>query len=857
MAIVGMDVILAGVDGLDAFEYAIYEGFQKNSFGADLALSLADVDLTSWGDPGRDVKDLSEEDRLLLKVMGRALRDAASPGGIKAERIALLYSRGSQLAAQTGGNPANGEPIPGNFAGQALDLSGAGNPLAVGLEQAYSLLDSGVADMVLLAGVTLAKDFAGLLQGEAGKLNHGPHTLGFDRQVEGWTTGEGAAALVLMRYDEALEEEHCIYATINSFARVLKDLREPKKYIFPTYLSSETILQSCQQAFEAGGVDPARIGYLEVLGSGFAPIDAAEIGGLTRAYRHENADLTCAMGSVQTNTGYLMNAAGVTALVKAALCLYHRLIPATPQWSGPKKAELWQDTPFYVAVESRTWVLPAGETTRTAALNSIGWDGSCMHLILAEDVTRQHRSNKFLAQSPFYLFPIAGDQATELLESLNELKQNLAASESLSLEARKNFESYRLKEQAKYAAVVVGSTREEILKEIDYIAKDFLAGFEQKKTWQTPQGSFFTTEPVGKEGNVAFVYPGAFNSYIGLGQELFFLFPHLYARVTALTSNLGATLRERQLYPRCLEALTKEELATLEAQLNADPIAMITSGSLMAVLFTMILRDVFKLHPSSAFGYSLGEICMLFGTGVWSEADEIRTKLEQSSLFRTRLSGPQNAVRECWGLPPALAKDMENALWTNYFLMAPVEKVVEAVKSQSKVYLTHVNTPRQVVIGGDPHACQQVIASLKCTSLKAPFDFALHTEAIRSEWDAFTELNTWHVAEKTDICLYTAADDQPMPMDSRGIADRLSEMLCSRLDFPALVNQVYANGARVFIELGANANCSKWIDDTLKGRPYAAVAINRRGADDHASIVRMLAKLVSQRVPLDLSPLYQ
>jgi acyl transferase domain-containing protein len=60
----------------------------------------------------------------------------------------------------------------------------------------------------------------------------------------------------------------------------------------------------------------------------------------------------------------------------------------------------------------------------------------------------------------------------------------------------------------------------------------------------------------------------------------------------------------------------------------------------------------------------------------------------------------------------------------------------------------------------------------------------------------------------------------------------------------------------VLIELGANANCSKWIDETLKGSPYAAVAINRRGADDHSSILRMLARLVSHRVPLDLSPLY-
>jgi PfaB family protein len=95
-----------------------------------------------------------------------------------------------------------------------------------------------------------------------------------------------------------------------------------------------------------------------------------------------------------------------------------------------------------------------------------------------------------------------------------------------------------------------------------------------------------------------------------------------------------------------------------------------------------------------------------------------------------------------------------------------------------------------------------------------------------------------------------------MALESSEIAERISTMLCSCLDFPSLVRQVYADGARVFIELGANANCSKWIEETLKGSPYAAVAINRRGADDYSSILRMLARLVSHRVPLDLTPLY-
>lgn len=146
---------------------------------------------------------------------------------------------------------------------------------------------------------------------------------------------------------------------------------------------------------------------------------------------------------------------------------------------------------------------------------------------------------------------------------------------------------------------------------------------------------------------------------------------------------------------------------------------------------------------------------------------------------------------------------------------------------------------------------------LKCNALKAPFDFALHCDVMRSEYSALVNLLTWPIADKTETRLYTAADNRPLPMDSHGIADKIATMLCSCLNFPNLIQQVYSDGARVFIELGANSNCSKWIDDTLKEEPHLAASINRRGADDYASIVRLLAKLASHRVPLDLSALYQ
>ncbi len=262
------------------------------------------------------------------------------------------------------------------------------------------------------------------------------------------------------------------------------------------------------------------------------------------------------------------------------------------------------------------------------------------------------------------------------------------------------------------------------------------------------------------------------------------------------------------------------------------------------------------MHPKAAFGYSLGENSMMFAMGVWVAGDAASAHLAQSPLFHSRLAGPQNAVREHWGQPPAPDGTPTEPLWENDFLMAPVDAVEQAVAQEQHVYLTHINTPRQVVIGGERAACRRVINSLHCTSLQAPFDQSLHNPAMRSEQARLAEQHNWPVISTPPASLYSAADYRPLTIEQGQIAQNLGRMLCECLDFPRLVEQVYRDGARLFVEVGAGSNCARWVDETLKGRPHLAVAIDRKGVDDLTAIVRLLAKLVSHRAPLDLSPLY-
>ena len=63
--------------------------------------------------------------------------------------------------------------------------------------------------------------------------------------------------------------------------------------------------------------------------------------------------------------------------------------------------------------------------------------------------------------------------------------------------------------------------------------------FEKNQAIKTPVGSYFTPNPLGNEGKVAFVYPGSATAYTGLGKDIFQLFPEL---LTKYESQVGISI---------------------------------------------------------------------------------------------------------------------------------------------------------------------------------------------------------------------------------------------------------------------------------------------------------------------------
>ncbi|MDY6902612.1 MAG: beta-ketoacyl synthase N-terminal-like domain-containing protein, partial [Cyanobacteriota bacterium] len=518
-----------------------------------------------------------------------------------------------------------------NFTAPVLTISAGENSTFKVLEVAQNLLTTGEADAVLVGAVDLAGGMENvLLRNELSTVNTGVNTLAYDQKANGWMVGEGAGAVVLKRHQVAKQETGCIYAVIDAVSFTQKNATKNDLLLRLGNTDTDTVTSACQQAFEAAKIKPSDVSYLEVFASGISQEDEAEIDGLLRAYPSGANKLNCAIGSVKANIGHTYVASGIASLIKTALCLYYRYLPATPKWSGVKDIKKWENSPFYVVPESRPWFLNPENEKRTAAINSMGLDGTYAHLIISEEPNKQDRSSRFLQQMPLQLFPIAGNNREELLKQVDNLQNLVNGGNSLPAAASIAFADYQKRSQESYTLVILARNIKELAREIEAAIKGVNQAFDKGEEWQTPLGSYFTPKPLGKKGEVAFIYPAAVNSYLGIGRNLFRLFPEVHDDIILQNLDNRVSHVEKLVYPRSLNKLSSRQLEGLEKQLLDDSSAMFENEIVVAKLLTKVLQDNFRIKPKFAFGYSLGEVSMMSAVGIWNEFSKFSNALNSS-----------------------------------------------------------------------------------------------------------------------------------------------------------------------------------------------------------------------------------
>ncbi|HEY3188508.1 MAG TPA: polyketide synthase, partial [Solirubrobacteraceae bacterium] len=348
-----------------------------------------------FGISRREADLMDPHQRLTLELVWSAVEDAGcAPGALRGTKTGVFltaprdtYSslvREPDALTMLGSAPS---ALPGRVA-YALDLRGPAIAFDVGccaslvaVHAACRELASGAARVAIAGGVAVAP----VLEPESGSspfaeiLSADGKCKAFDAGADGAGAGEGGAVVVLKLLRHALEDGDAVHAIVRGTAVNQNGFRSNGLSAPSPTAQAEVI----REAWAAGGVDAATVGYIEAHGSGTRLGDVIEVQGLAEAFRTAGVGQrrACAIGSVKTNIGHLDSAAGIAGLVKAVLSLQQRRLFPSLHYREPNPLARLDDAPVWVNGALRDWDAAA---PRRAGVSSFSLMGTNAHVVLEE-----------------------------------------------------------------------------------------------------------------------------------------------------------------------------------------------------------------------------------------------------------------------------------------------------------------------------------------------------------------------------------------------------------------------------------------------------------------------------------------
>jgi acyl transferase domain-containing protein/3-hydroxymyristoyl/3-hydroxydecanoyl-(acyl carrier protein) dehydratase/1-acyl-sn-glycerol-3-phosphate acyltransferase len=254
----------------------------------------------------------------------------------------------------------------------ALDTACASSLYAI--ELACALLQDRRADRVLAGAVNRADDlFLHVGFAALGALSRSGRSRPFHAEADGLLPAEGAGFVALERLADARAACRHVYGIIRGVG--LSNDGRGRGFLAPDEHGQR---RAITQAYARAGVDPRSVSLLECHATGTVVGDATELRSYAAVFEGVGE---LPIGSLKSNLGHAITAAGVAGLIKLLEALRHEQRP--PSLHAEQQNPTLAGTPFRVLRELEPW--PRGAGPRIAGLSAFGFGGNNAHLIVSED----------------------------------------------------------------------------------------------------------------------------------------------------------------------------------------------------------------------------------------------------------------------------------------------------------------------------------------------------------------------------------------------------------------------------------------------------------------------------------------
>ncbi len=344
----------------------------------------------------REARHIDPQQRLLLETAWEAFEDAGIPPRAYAGRrggvfIGMWTNEYEDCMQDATGNfdlyVANGggrHSASGrlnyffDLQGPSMTLDTACSSSLVTVHLACQSLRNYESDIALAGGVNLIlKPYISVGYSRSKMLSPEGRCKFGDASANGYVRSEGCGLILLKRLSDALAAGDPIYALIRGSA-MNNDGQSSGLLVAPGVKTQHDMLLS---AYRNAGVAPQLVQYIEAHGTGTAVGDPVELEALSSVLSASRPnDHPCWIGSVKTNLGHTEAASGIAGLIKLALCMQQRALPASLHCNNPNPKIKWDEWQFQVPQRLMPW--PASAEPLFTGVNSFGVTGTNAHIVL-------------------------------------------------------------------------------------------------------------------------------------------------------------------------------------------------------------------------------------------------------------------------------------------------------------------------------------------------------------------------------------------------------------------------------------------------------------------------------------------
>ncbi|MDS4070550.1 MAG: polyketide synthase dehydratase domain-containing protein [Candidatus Competibacter sp.] len=610
------------------------------------------------------------------------------------------------------------------------------------------------------------------------------------------------------------------------------------------------------RAYRETGIDPRGVTLIEAHGTGIPLGDKTEIAALARVMSARRGDLPiCALGSVKSMISHCIPAAGIAGLIKTALALYHKVLPPTLCEQVNPDLEI-EKTPFYINTEPRPWIHPQ-DRPRRAGVNAFGFGGINTHAILEEDTESSGPALPMTGVWGSELVVLSADSRVGLLAEIERIialvRQQLEPSPDRASPDAIQDGGFTLRDLAYTLArepltgrqrlAIVAASLDDLRQKLERAGS--MLGAEQRHLIQARSGIYFTDQPL--EGKLAFMFPGEGSQYRGMLAELAVYLPLVrewFDFWDTLYQGQQEVLPSQIVFqpPTGVDAAVRE---MLETRLN--DVAIGSEAVFIASQALFALLSALGLGADAMVGHSSGENTAMVAAGVMRLVD--REKLRQYILN----------LKQLYQRIGSLGVIASGCLLTVGAVER--EKVLEVVAgSAGQLHLALDNCQHQAVLFGPKVVLEEAAAELRragglCAYLS--IDRPYHTPLFEPVARAIEEFLQDIPVGPGRIPLYSCASAGPFPDDAPAIKCLAARQWSSRVRFMETVRRLYADGVRLFVEVGPASNLTGFVQDILRDEPHLAVSCDNRSRSGLIHLQHALARLFVHGRALNLRYLFE